>query len=117
MCVSDELEQDLKQRLSRVPAPEGFVDRVMERVEQKEQGPLRVIPRPISLVWQAAIAAMLLISILFGAAEVVHRQQERRQAEIVQHQFDVAMRVTGRTLDGVGERIRRAGMKQEKRTQ
>jgi hypothetical protein len=114
MCVRDELEQDLKQRLSRVPAPEGFVDRVMERVAQKEQRRLRVIPQRISPVWQAAIAAMLLICVSFGAAELVHRQQERRQAEIVQHQFDVAMRVTGRTLDGVGERISRAGMKSDK---
>ena len=115
--MRDELEQELKQGLWRVPAPEGFADRVMERVAQREQRRLRVMPQRISPVWQAGIAAMLLISILFGAAEMVHRRQERRQAEIVQHQFDVAMRVTGRTLDGVGERIRRAGMKQEKRTQ
>jgi hypothetical protein len=117
MCVSDELEQELKHGLSRVPAPEGFADRVMERVAQKEQRRLRVMPQRISPVWQTAIAAMLLISVLFGAAELAHRQQERRQAELVQHQFDVAMRVTGRTLDGVGERISRAGMKQGKRTQ
>jgi len=117
MCVRDELEQELRQRLKRVPAPEGFVDRVMERVAQKEQRRFRVMPQRISPVWQTAIAATLLISVLFGAGELVHRQQERRQAEIVQQQFDVAMRVTGRTLDGVGERISRAGMKQEKRTQ
>ena len=117
MCVSDELEQELKRDLRRVAAPEGFVDRVMERVAQKERRRLRVMPQRISTVWQTTIAAMLLISVLFGATELVHRRQERREAEIVQHQFDVAMRVTGRTLDGVGERVSRVGMKQEKRTQ
>jgi hypothetical protein len=115
--VRDELEQDLKESLRRVAAPEGFVDRVMGRVAKKERGRFRVMPQRISHVWQTTIAAMLLISVLFGAAELVHRQQERRKAELVQHQFDVAMRVTGRTLDGVGERISRAGTKQEKRMQ
>ena len=115
--MRDELEQDLKQRLSRVPAPEGFVDRVMERVAQKEQRRLRVMPQRISSVWQAAIAAVHDEAATAGAAELAHRQQERRQAELVQHQFEVAMRVTGRTLDGVGERISRAGMKSEKREQ
>jgi hypothetical protein len=117
MCVRDELEQELKESLRLVAAPEGFVDRVMERVAKKEQRRFRVMPQRISHVWQTAIAAMLLMSVLFGAGELVHRQQERRKAELVQHQFDVAMRVTGRTLDGVGERISRAGTKQEKRMQ
>jgi predicted DNA binding CopG/RHH family protein len=116
MCVRDEFEQELKQSLTHVPVPEGFADRVMERVAKKERLRFRVMPQRIFYVWQA-LAAMLLLSLLFGAAELVHRQQERRQAELVQHQFEVAMRVTGRTLDGVGERISRAGMKPEKREQ
>jgi hypothetical protein len=114
MYVSDELEQELKQGLQRVPAPEGFADRVMKRVAQKERGRLRVMPQRSAPVWPAAIAAMLMIAVLFGAAEWTHRQRERQQAEIVQRQFDVAMRVTGRTLDGVGERISRAGMRSDK---
>jgi len=115
--VSDELEQELREGLRRVPAAEGFVDRVMERVAKKEQRRFRLMPQRISHVWQIAIAAMVLISVVFGAADLAHRRRERRQAELVEHQFEVAMRVTGRTLDGVGERISRAGMKREKGNQ
>jgi hypothetical protein len=113
--VRDELEQDLMESLARVPAPEGFADRVMERVAKKQR--LRfLMPQRTPHVWQA-IAAMALISVLFGAAELVHRQEERKQAELMKYQFEVAMRVTGKTLDGVGARISRAGTKQEKREQ
>jgi hypothetical protein len=108
--VSDEFEGELKEGLRRVPAPEGFADRVIERIAKKEQR-LRVMPLRISHVWQMAIAAMMLIAVLLGVGEFAHRRQERRQAELVERQFEVAMRVTGRTLDGVGERISRAGMK------
>jgi negative regulator of sigma E activity len=114
--VSDEFEQELKEGLRRVPAPEGFVDRVVERIAKKEQR-LGVMPLRFSNVWQMAIAAMVLIAVLFGVGEMAHRREERRQAEIVARQFEVAMRVTGKTLDGVGERISRAGTKQEKGNQ
>jgi hypothetical protein len=115
--VRDELEQELKEGLRRVPAPEGFVDGVMERIAKKERRRFRVMPPLGAPVWRGAIAAMLLIVVLVGAAGLAHRQQERRQAKLVEHQFEVAMRVTGRMLDGVGERISRAGTKQERERQ
>jgi hypothetical protein len=117
MCVSDELEQELKEALQRVPAPEGFADRVMERVAAKERQRMRVMPFRVAPVWQAAIAAMVLITVLLGGASFWQRQQERRKAEIVQRQFEVAMRVTGKTLDEVGARVSRAGMKEERERQ
>lgn len=110
----DEIERQLKQDLRRVPAPEGFADRVMECVAKKERLRLRIVPQRSLHVWQVAIAAAALIAVLFGGVQWMHRQQERRQAEIVQQQFDVAMQVTERTLDGVGERISQAGTKREK---
>jgi hypothetical protein len=61
-----------------------------------------------------AMAAMVLLAVLFGVGEMAHRREERRKAELVQRQFDVAMRVTGKTLSGVGERISKAGMKDER---
>lgn len=112
--MSDELEQELKEGLGRVPAPEGFADRVMGRIAQKERLRIRVMPQRVSYVWQVAIAAMVLLAVMFGVGERAHRREERRKAELVQRQFDVAMRVTGKTLNGVGERISRVGTKDER---
>ena len=112
--MSDEFEQELKEGLGRVPAPVGFADRVMERVARKERLRIRVMPHRVSYVWQTAVAAMVLLAVLFGVGERVYRREERRRAEFVERQFEVAMRVTGRTLNGVGERISRAGMKDER---
>jgi flagellar biosynthesis/type III secretory pathway M-ring protein FliF/YscJ len=112
--VSNELERELKEGLGRVPAPEGFADRVMERVARKERLRIRMMPQRVSYVWQMAIAAVVLLAVLFGVAEMAHRREERQRAELVQRQFDVAMRVTGRTLSGVGERISKAGTKDER---
>jgi hypothetical protein len=111
----DELfERELERTLERVPAPEGFADRVMGRVRAREQGRLRMMVPRTTPVWRAAIAAMALIAVLSGAGEWVRQREERRQAEAVQRQFEVAMRVTGRTLDGIQERISKAGVKEEK---
>lgn len=113
--MRDEFEQELKQNLSRVAVPKGFADGVMKRIAKKENLRFRIMPQRGLQVWHAAIAAMVLIGVLFGAAGLAHRQQERRKAEIVRQQFDVAMRVTGRTLDEVGELIDQAGVKREER--
>ena len=111
--MSDELERELTESLKRVPAPEGFTDRVMERVAAKERRKVRVMPVRLSHAWQTAIAAMLLVTVLCGGAGLWQRRRERQRAEFVERQFEVAMRVTGRKLDDVGERISRAGMKEE----
>lgn len=112
--MSDEFEQELKEGLGRVQAPEGFADRVMGRIARKERLRIRMMPQRVSYVWQMAVAAMVLITVLFGVGEMAHRREERQKAELVQRQFDVAMRVTGKTLSGVGERISKAGMKDER---
>ncbi len=113
--MSDEFERELKEGLRRVPAPEGFADRVMRRIAGEERLRIRMMPQRVSYVWQMAVAAVVLLAVLFGAGEMAHRREERRKAELVQRQFDVAMRVTGRTLSGVGERISRAaGTKDER---
>jgi negative regulator of sigma E activity len=75
---------------------------------------IRMMPQRVSYVWQMAVAAMVLLAVLFGVGEMVHRREERRKAELVERQFDVAMRVTGKTLSGVGERINKAGTKDER---
>ena len=112
--MSDEFEQELKEGLERVLAPEGFADRVMGRIARKERLRIRMMPQRVSYVWQMAVAAMVLLAVLFGMGEMAHRRDERRRAELVERQFDVAMRVAGKTLNGVGQRISKAGTKDER---
>lgn len=112
--MSDKFEEELKEGLGRVPAPEGFADRVMGRIARKERRRIRMMPQRVAYVWQMAVAAMVLLAVLFGVGEMEHRRDERRKAELVERQFDVAMRVAGKTLNGVGERISRAGTKDER---
>lgn len=111
--MRDEFEQELKEELGRVPAPDGFADRVMDCVAKSEPVRLKLVPRQMLHVWQA-VAAAVLIAALFGSAEATHRQQERRQAEIAQRQFEVAMQITEKTLNGVSERVSQAGTRQDK---
>ena len=114
--MNDEFEQRLKDDLERVAAPEGFADRVMRRVRASEQSRLRIMPRRVLHVWQAAAAAAL-IAVLFGGVGAVHRRQERQRAEVLQRQFDVAMQITQRTLNGVSQRVSEAGVKQDREEQ
>ena len=111
--MSDDIEQRLKNDLERVAAPDGFADRVMARVRAREHGRLHPMPRRMPHVWQA-IAAVTLIAVLLGGVDAIHRRQEQRRAEVIQHQFEMAMEITQRTLDGVGERVSEAGVKHDK---
>jgi hypothetical protein len=77
-------------------------------VKPASGGRLLFLPRP-RLWLGGAIAAVLVLGLFVG-----EKVQERRKAEIVARQFEVAMRITGRTLDGVEERISQAGTRQEK---
>ena len=121
-------EERLQGELARVPAPDGFADRVMTRVAAQghAQEPKRgkvlafrggVIAR--GRIWMT-VAAALLIAVATGAGVRIERhlaqqaaaeQQERVKAELAQQQFALAMQVTSRTLVEVQERIARAGTK------
>lgn len=102
MSEFDEFEEKLAREMARVPAPEGFADRVMASVAQRRKTRLVVMPRRSA--WMA-IAAMLMVGVILGGWQ----WQQRRQAEQARQQFDLAMQVTQRTLAGVQERIGRAG--------
>ena len=116
--MSDDFERELEESLKRVSAPEGFADRVMAQVSghaaaERRHPRLLVLPLRSGTAWRA-VAAVALVGMLLGAAEVAHERQQKRQAEIVQQKFDIAMQITEKTLDGVGRRISRVGTGQEK---
>ena len=105
------IEAELRTHLRHVAAPEGFADRVMARVEQREAaraerakqkrgftGVVRRLERHAA-VW-TAIAAMLLLSAGGGVMYTRHEREEARAAE-VQRQMDLAMELTGHALEQV----------------
>jgi len=131
MCVSDELEQepmdeferDLARALRRVEVRSETTAKFLAiaaeaRAEHQRTGKMWVrpasggrllfLPKP-QILLGGTIAAVLVLGLFAG-----EKVQERRKAEIVARQFEVAMRITGRTLDGVEERVSRAGTRQEK---
>ncbi len=122
----DEFEKDLARALRRVEVRAETTAKFLAiaseaRVEQQRTGKMWVKPTsggrllflPKLRIWLCGpIAAVLLLGLFVG-----EKVQERRKAEIVARQFEVAMRVTGKTLDDVGARVSRAGMKEERERQ
>ena len=80
------LENELRQALRRVPAPEGFAERVMARLNEPRRE-----PRP---VWWRAIAATLLLGAIIGSWGV-HETLERRRGERARDQVLLALRIAG----------------------
>lgn len=107
-----DLEEMLTQELRRVEAPEGFADRVIDRIvdraQEKPRGHLIAMPRRRASL---AVAASLLLGVVLGGWQWRQQQlrREQQEAELARRQFVVAMQVTGRTLVAVQERIGRAG--------
>jgi len=107
----EQTEAELRGALQHVAAPEGFTDRVMARVHEREVGRalrakqqsgfggfVKRVERHAA-VW-TSIAAMLLLSAGGGVMYTRHQQEERRAAE-VQRQMDFAMELTSHALENV----------------
>ena len=117
MSELDDFEARLKRDLRRVDAPEGFADRVMQRVPAAKQG--RLLSFPIvgtkARHWMA-VAAVLLVAFVLGfgvhhVEQVEQQRVEQAKARKAAEQFALAMQVTGRTLFVVQQRIDSAGTK------
>jgi hypothetical protein len=87
------LDNDLRNALRRVPAPEGFADRVLARVKNAERRPT------VAPWWRAIAATFLLATILggWGAHEIVERRREAAGRE-AREQVLLALRITGEKL-------------------
>lgn len=99
-------EQELRARLHTRPAPDGFADRVLARVDALPQHepaswPGRTIRNPIV---RGAIAATLLLSI--GVGGYLEHQRERQLAgEHARQQVLLALRITSSTLQDVRNKV------------
>ncbi len=108
MCVAD-LETRLREGLRRVEPPAGFADRMVERAEGRGAGRISHAP------WWKAVAAAFLLGALCGGWLMHEGRMERRQAMETKEQFDVAMRITGRSLAEAQRKVEQAGLKGEVR--
>ena|SRR5438067_1081895 len=83
------LENDLRQALRRVPAPEGFAERVrtviLNRADEGSQ------PRR---TWWRAVAATLLLGAIVGGWGA-HETMQRREGECAREQVLLALRIAG----------------------
>ncbi len=99
-------EQDLRGSLQARPAPEGFADRVLARVDalphhDPTPWPIRTIRNPVV---RGAIAAALLLSV--GAGSYFEHERERQIAgEHARQQVLLALRITGSTLQDVRNKV------------
>jgi hypothetical protein len=91
------LETDLKDALRRVPAPEGFASRVMERVHGQANASV-----PGQARWWRALAATFLLATVLGGWEA-HRQREGQRAR---EQVLLALRITGEKVAHVQRGVR-----------
>lgn len=101
-------EQELRAALQPRPAPEGFADRVLARMDalprhEPAPWPVRTIRNPVV---RGAIAAMLLLSV--GVGCYFEHQRERQIAgEHARQQVLLALRITSSTLQDVRNKVDR----------
>jgi hypothetical protein len=104
--LDSNFEQELRARLQPLPAPEGFTDRVLARVES--------LSRPVPLPWRTrtvrnlrmrgAIAAMLLLTVSLGGY-FEHQRQRQIAGEHARQQVLLALRITSSTLQDVRNKV------------
>lgn len=108
--VDPELEamfaQELRTGLQARPAPEGFADRVLARVEalphqEPVPWPVRTIRNPVV---RGAIAATLLLAVSIGGY-LEHQRERQIAGEHARQQVLLALRITGSTLQDVRNKV------------
>ena len=104
------VEGELRAALQRVPAPEGFTDRVMARVAKREAkrqpsrpGNAGILQRRTG--WITAVAAMLMLTM---GGDLLHVRHQRREVQAKQAQEQSAA-----ILEGLHLSIRQGRAKQE----
>ncbi|MHB1935306.1 MAG: hypothetical protein ACYCOR_01825 [Acidobacteriaceae bacterium] len=99
-------ERELRAGLQSRPAPEGFADRVLARVDALPQHepapwPVRAIRNPLA---RGAIAALLLVAVGMGGY-FEHQRQRRIAGEHARQQVLLALRITSSTLQDVRNKV------------
>lgn len=99
--MNDEIERELRKALSRVPAPEGFTDRVLQRLGEENRAER-------NLWWRMAVAAMVAVALLAGGlrySQLRHQQEARKAEQDVVFAFSLA----AEKLQKVNVRLEQSG--------
>jgi hypothetical protein len=101
--MSDEFENQLRRALRPAEAPEGFTDRLLQRLPEKPVVVALPVPprrRAREFGLPAALAASLLVAVLLGQQLATHRmEREEAQGRAASLEIMQALRVTSQKLD------------------
>jgi hypothetical protein len=98
----DDFERDLQQALQRRPAPPSLKRKVMER-RGRQSAERR---HGYQLIWQRIAAGVVVAAMLSGAMQwQIRRTEDKRKGEEARRQVMTALRITGRALNEVNERL------------
>jgi hypothetical protein len=100
------LDRDLRRAFTRKPVPPGFADRVLEHLGQPQSLPVATRSGPrrrAALQWLTAAAALMVLSI--GGGRYYIRQRTVVEAERVQNEVRLALRLAGEKLALVQRRL------------
>ncbi len=96
----DDFEQELQQRLVRMPAPPGLKRRVMARKQARD----RDNSHRRLVFWQRLAASVVLCGAA-GGTFAWHNIQQQRKGEAAREQVIVALRIAGRALDQMNAQL------------
>jgi hypothetical protein len=107
--MNDDFENQLRRALRPVEAPEGFAERLMKRLPERERPvvvalPVKPRPEPGRQRLPAALAASLMLAVVVGQ-QVAHRMEQNQEARelaeglAAKQELMQALRVTSKKLD------------------
>jgi hypothetical protein len=92
----EKFEQELRQALSRRPAPPGLKQRVMEA--RRRERTVQIHSRTV--LWQR-LAASLVLAAALGGGFAWRNYEDRRKGEAAREQVLTALRITNHALNNV----------------
>ncbi len=98
--MNDDIELELRKALQRVPAPEGFAERVMDRLPGDSGWEW----------WRMAVAAILVCALVLGGLQYRAKRREQEQAALrTQKEVVFAFALAAEKLQKVNYRLQHAG--------
>ncbi|MGB8032153.1 MAG: hypothetical protein WCF30_21090 [Terracidiphilus sp.] len=102
----DEFERELRETLSRQPAPLSLKRKVMDRrAQNRERLQFRRSQQHARMVWLERIAASLVLAGVAGSAVVGHYAVERRKGEEAKQQVFTALRITNHAFQVMNDQL------------
>lgn len=95
-------DEELKQALERRPAPRYLKQRILTaRAENHTR-----TRQDRQLLWMRLAASLLIVAMLAGAADILHRRAEnRRRGEEARREVFTALRITNQALNRVQQKL------------